>query len=235
MRKLSLGPGEDLRDLPTYTIPEASLYLAASNSTLRSWYQDLHVLKSSPVNETKLLSFNDLTEAFILHALRTNFNYSMQRMKLILENLRNETGKARPLLECDLKLVFNRLVIIKPAVGRRPRLMIDLCSHGSQLAIPELVDLIGTRITKDSKRMPVALFPWRLLSNEEQNRPVAIDPNVMSGRLVVAGTRIPVRTLLALKQLNKSEEEIAELYGLKPENVKRALLHIERPIHKKAA
>ena len=235
MRKPSLSHGEDLRDLPTYTIPEASLYLAAPNNTLRSWYQDPRVLKSSSVKETSLLSFHDLTEAFILHTLRAKFNYSMQRMRLILENLKNETGKARPLLECDLMLVFNRLVIIKPAVGHRPRLMVDLCSHGSQLAIPELVDLIGTRITKDSKRMPVAIYPWRLLSNEEQNYPVAIDPNVMSGRLVVAGTRIPVRTLLALKQSNKSDEEIADLYGLKPENVKRALLHIERPIHKKAA
>ena len=209
------------------------MFIAASSSTLRSWYQQLDVLRPSG-QDTQLLSFLDLTEAFILHSLRTNFNYSMQRMRLIIDNLRAE-GKARPLIECDLRVVFNRLVIVKEARGRRPRMMVDLCSHGSQLALPELVDLIGARIKKDSKGLPLAIYPWRLLSDDEKNRPVAIDPNVMSGRLVVAGTRIPVRTLLALKQSNRSEEEIAELYGLELEKVKRALLHIERPIHKKAA
>ncbi len=113
--------------------------------------------------------------------------------------------------------------------------MIDLCSEGRQLAIPELVDLIGQRIIKDSNGSPSTIFPWRLLSNEENSRPVSLNPEIMSGRLVVTGTRIPVRVILSMKQANKTENDIARIYGLDVETVKKALLHIERPIHKKAA
>ena len=236
-RKPVRKPGEDLRDLPTYTIPETATLLAASPRTVQSWYgEDSRILTASGnVGDIQLLSFRDLTETYILQILRSHYDLSMQSLRRIMENAKKETGKNRPLLEADLKILFGKLILTKPRRGQRPRHMVDLGSPGRQLAIPELVDLIGTRISKDPKGAPAAIYPWRLLTTEDQSRPVSMDPEVLSGRLVVTGTRIPVRALLGMRLSKVPEEEIARIYDLSLDVVKRALLHIERPIHKKAA
>jgi uncharacterized protein (DUF433 family) len=53
-----------------------------------------------------------------------------------------------------------------------------------------------------------------------------MNPNIMSGRLVVAGTRIPVNTLLGSKRAGETIEQIADDYSLDPEVVEKALIHI---------
>jgi uncharacterized protein (DUF433 family) len=229
--------GQDLRDLPTYTLPEAATFLAMSQGKIHYWYDGPtpFLTSSEKTQGTRLLSFRDLSEAYVLQILRTHYRFSMQALRQILKKASKETGFERPLLECDLRMLFDKLILAEPGRGSRPRQMVDLSSQGRQLAIPELVDLIGKRITKDAKGNPRTIYPWRLLSQQEQSRPVSMDPDVLSGRLVVTGTRIPVRILLGMKLARKSEEEIAEIYRLDVDAVRRALLHIERPIHKKAA
>ena len=61
------------------------------------------------------------------------------------------------------------------------------------------------------------------------SRPVSIDPEVLSGRLVVTGTRIPVNVLLGMKITHRTSQHIAENYGLDIEAVEKALQHVERP------
>jgi uncharacterized protein (DUF433 family) len=62
-----------------------------------------------------------------------------------------------------------------------------------------------------------------------------MDPDVMSGRLVVTGTRVPVQILLGKQLSGKSFEQIALAYRISAETVEKALRHIDRPIHQKAA
>lgn len=60
-----------------------------------------------------------------------------------------------------------------------------------------------------------------------------MNPNIMSGRLVVVGTRIPVTALLGDKRAGLNIGEIAKDYGLDVEIVEKALTHIG--IRQKAA
>jgi uncharacterized protein (DUF433 family) len=53
-----------------------------------------------------------------------------------------------------------------------------------------------------------------------------MNPAIMSGRLVVVGTRIPVNTLLGYRYAGKSVEQIANDYSLDPEVVEKALIHL---------
>jgi uncharacterized protein (DUF433 family) len=62
---------------------------------------------------------------------------------------------------------------------------------------------------------------------------VSLDPDVMSGRLVVTGTRIPVSILLRRKLDGEPPEKIAEDYKISADLVKKALQHIE--VRQKAA
>jgi uncharacterized protein (DUF433 family) len=151
-----------------------------------------------------------------------------------VENAKDETTLKRPLIEADLRVVFRNLVLEKPARGKLPRRSVDLAHHGRNLVIPELVDIVGTRIPKDKQHMPYRLYPWRLLSPDDDSRPVTVDPDVMSGRAVVTGTRIPITLLIGMKRSGKTLQQMAKTYNLPVDVVRKALLHIEKPLQKVA-
>jgi uncharacterized protein (DUF433 family) len=231
-----LLPDQDRRDLPTYTIPEAARYLGISERTAQYWYsgQNNILRPSAYCGHTALLSFRDLSEAYVLALLTKYYGFPMRSLQRIVQSARVETGLLRPLVEADLKVLFRNLIFEKPARGRRPRQMIDL-AHGGTLVFPEFVDQLGRRILKDRKNAPLKLYPWRLVEAKDDSRPVSMDPDVASGRLVVTGTRIPVAVLLAKRIKGRSEEDLARSYEISTESVRKALLHIDRTIRPEAA
>jgi uncharacterized protein (DUF433 family) len=225
--------GESLYTFPSQTIPEAAQSLGIEQGTLYSWYS-----KSAPLltpsawygedNRIALLSFRDLEEAYKLHLLRTKYGQSMQYLEKALREARKESHSNHPLIDCKL-VVFNYLALDKPARGRRGRKMLPLGFAGkkSQL-IPEVVDTWGRRIVSDRSGKTVRIFPWRKAKTDDVSRPVSIDPEVLSGRLVVTGTRIPVRVLLRRKEHGESTRSIAKDYGLDPDIVVKALIHLDQ-------
>jgi uncharacterized protein (DUF433 family) len=228
--------GDDLRDLPTYTIPEAALFLGISPRTAGYWFCEKNkILKpSGRIGDVALLSFRDLAEAYVLAILTKFYDFPLRSLKGIVANAKKETRLERPLVQADLKVLFRNLIIEKPARGRQPRQMIDVAHHRN-LVFPDFVDQLGKRILRDRENSPLRIYPWRLITLSDESRPVSMDPDVVSGRLVVTGTRIPVRILLGKKLAGKSTKEIAHSYRISVDSVQKALQHIGRPIHKKAA
>ena len=235
-RKPVLRPGDDLRDLPTYTLAEAALFLAVPQRTMHYWFcGPNHILSpAGKVGEIALLSFRDIAEAYVLELLRNFYNFHPNQLRDVVNNFKIETKVKRPLLESDLYVVLGNIVLKKPARGRQPSLNVDL-AHGRNLVFDDFVKTIGKRILTDRKRSPLRIFPWRLASQRDESQPVSMDPHVLSGRLVVTGTRVPVRILLGMKLRGKTIQEISHSYHLNVDAVEKALLHIERPIHQKAA
>lgn len=236
--KPSRQAGQDLRDLPTYTIPEAALFLGMSERTAGYWFADSsEILTPSDYYGTiALLSFRDLAEAYVLALLTRFYEFPMRSVRQFVKNARRETKLDRPLIEADLSVLFRKLILEKPARRNRRRQMLDLARTGKQAVFPELVDQLGKRIPRDMSNVPMRIYPWRLITQCDESRPVSIDPDVLSGRLTVTGTRIPVRVLLGKKRAGRSMEQIATSYHISVDTVEKALLHIERlPIHNKAA
>lgn len=226
-------PGQDIRTFPTYTIPEAAEYLAIDGWTLLSWYskRDPILRPSGWYGEDKafaLLSFRDLEEAYKLHLLRTKHRYSMQYLQKALNDARQRTKSDHPLV--DLKLIaFNYLAWDKPARGKSSRKMVPLGFDGlKSLYIPEVVDAWGKRIVVDRQGITRRIFPWRHAKEDDASRPVSIDPDVLSGRLVVTGTRIPVRVLQKRAAGGESAQRIAKDYGISADTVVKALIHFDQ-------
>jgi uncharacterized protein (DUF433 family) len=220
--------GQDLRDIPTYTIPEAAASLAVPTRTMQAWFSYRNRLlrpASDYGGKLALLSFRDVTEAYILEVLRSFYQLPMRSLRHVLQNARAETGMEHPLLDADLRVLFKGLVLKRPARGRRKRQFVDL-SNSRQLAIPEVVDVLGRRVLIDPKRGPYRIYPWRFLLKDD-SRPVSLDPDVLSGRLVITGTRIPVQVILGRKLAGESVEHIADDYDIGLNAVQKALEHIE--------
>jgi uncharacterized protein (DUF433 family) len=227
-------PRQDVRTLPTYTIPEAAVALAINRWTLAGWYDGPDpLLKASGTYQDngtiRLLSFLDLEEAYKLHLLRTKFHYSMQYIQGALVDARKKSKSDHPLLTHRM-IVFKYLALEMPAKGMRSRQMIPLGTPAQMtLYIPDVIDTWGKRIIADSAGKAEQIFPWKQSHTDDVSRPVSMNPSVHSGRLVVTGTRIPVEVLAGYFASGRTVEQIAELYRLDVDTVRKALQHIERP------
>jgi uncharacterized protein (DUF433 family) len=229
--KPSRRPRQDLRTVPTYTIPEAAGFLAIRPRTMFSWYEgDEPILKASGTyGSIHLLSYKDIEEAYRVYLLREKFQFSLQFLRKSMRNARMMFRSAHPLLHADaVKECLKDLVYDKPARGKNPRTVTSIGQSPGQQLVEEVVDMFAERIVAGE-----FIFPWRFASTDHSSRPVSMNPNIMSGRLVVFGTRIPVNVLLGSKRAGDTAEGIAKDYGLELEIVEKALIHIG--VHQKAA
>lgn len=223
--------GQDIRTLPTYTIPEAAAFLAIPRRTLASWYEGNEpILKASgrfgPIH---LLSYRDTEEAYRVFLLRERFDFSFQSLRRSMRNARQMFRSTHPLQRADaVKECLSDLIYDKPARGQRPRTITSLLKKPGQHLVEEVADMFAERIEQGR-----FIFPWRYAADDHVSKPVSMNPNIMSGRLVVAGTRIPVTTLLGQKRSGKDVQVIAQDYGLEPHLVEQAITHIG--IRQKAA
>lgn len=223
-KKPTRKPGQAVQTVPTYTIPEAAAFLAINTRTLFSWYEGTEpILKASggygPIH---LLSYRDLEEAYRVYLLREKFEFSLQFLKKSMLNARKMFRSQHPLQRVDaVKECLEDLIYDKPARGGQPRTVTSLGQQPGQQVLKEVADLFAERIQPEN-----FIFPWRYAATDHVSRPVSMNPNILSGRLVVEGTRIPVVALLESKRSGAKIPEIARDYDLEPATVEKALIHL---------
>ena len=224
-------PGQYLAELPTYTIPEAAAFLAMTVRRLQDWYiGDSPILRASGISgNIPLLSFRDLEEAYKVYLLRSKHRKSLQYLRRAMGDARDRTGNEHPLLTNEID-VMERLALIIPGRGRRKRRAVPLGDPSISDYFPEVVKAWGVRISKIRHE----ISPWRYASEDDISTPVSLNPEVMSGRLVLTGTRIPVNMLWGRTKAGEKVEEIAEDYRVDLTQVRQALAHIDKTLPKVA-
>lgn len=223
-QKPTRQPKQSLAEFPTYTIPEAAAFLAMSKRRLQDWYIGEHpILKSSGgIRNIPLLSFRDLEEAYKVYLLRSKHGKSLQYLRMAMSDARDITGSEHPLLTHEID-VMHRLALIIPGRGRRKRRAMTLGDRSVPDYFPEVVKAWGVRISKTRDE----IFPWRYAYKDNKSTPVSLSPEVMSGRLVLSGTRITVNLLWGRMKAGEKVEDIAEDYRINERQVRQALAHID--------
>jgi uncharacterized protein (DUF433 family) len=223
---------QGLSDYPTYTIPEAAIYLGMPRRTLYHWISDNPLwTPAGRADHLQLLSFKDLAQAHFIEFIRKHASISMQKAKEILHNAQLETNSQYPLLNRNIKVLFKHILLDKPGHGRVARHIVDLSQH-RQLVMQHVVDMFATRIRRNREGELEQIYPWRLYRRGDRRRPVTLDPNIMSGRLVVTGTRIPARLILSRKQSGEKITALAEDYRIETAIIRQTLRHLG--LHKAA-
>jgi uncharacterized protein (DUF433 family) len=215
--------GQDVRTVPTYTIPEAASFLAINTRTMFSWYEGNEpILKASGhVGSVHLLSYRDLEEAYRVFLLRERYNFSLQFVRGSMVNARRFFRSQHPLQRADaVRECLRDLVYSQRPRSGKPRTTTSVGRNPGQQVFDEVVKLYGERIEADK-----FIFPWRYAATDHKSRPVSINPNIMSGRLVVAGTRIPVTTIIGMKRAGLRPEAIAHEFSLEVETIEKAIAH----------
>jgi uncharacterized protein (DUF433 family) len=222
---------QSLVELPTYTLPEAATFLAMSTRRLFDWYAGEHpILRASGrIGNVLLLSFRDLEEAYKVYLLRSKHRKSLQYLRRAMTDARGKTASEHPLLTHEID-VMERLALIIPGRGKRKRRAIPLGDSSVSDYFPEVVKAWGVRISKTRDE----IFPWRYAADDDDSAPVSLNPEVMSGRLVLTGTRIPVNILWGRMKTGEEIEDIADDYRLDHRQVRQALAHIDQALPKVA-
>jgi hypothetical protein len=169
-------PHESLLIIQLTQFLQSRLYLAIPENTLRYWItsQPLWLVKHVGKN-VPFLSFHDIAQAYLIDVLRRHYFLTVADTRRILKAAKIESTAKYPLLKENIRVFHKHLIMDKKARGRLPRRMIDLSRH-PQLAMPEIVEPLSTRIRWDNKGNLCTDLPLRNWSGkvEDKSRPVTM-------------------------------------------------------------
>ena len=220
----------DPRELPLYSLAEAARHLHLPPATLRSWVSGRTYrladgregfskpLIQLPDPEDSRLSFTNLVEAHVLHALRAHHRIPMKAVREALEYASRKLGISRLLIRQELRAAPGELFLKE--YGR----LLSLSPAG-QLAMEKVLSAYLERVVHDAAGLPARLYPFTLPDRAEDRRVVAIDPRVSYGRPMIA--RKGVSTSILTERLNAGDtvHELATDYGLQEEEVEEAIVY----------
>jgi uncharacterized protein (DUF433 family) len=191
---------------------------------MRSWFRgDQRIFKPTYERGGSIfLSFFDVTEAYVIETLRTHWDFKPRKLRNIVRFLRKKHN--RPLLR-QLGVIKEFQNLVLPSRQKGKIIHTDIAGD-ENLVFDEFVKTLAVRIKRDSKGKPVLLYPGD--SSIEDSLPVSMDPDVMSGELVVTGTRIPAARIMANYYAGKSADHIADSYRLDRDLIKKVIQHFER-------
>lgn len=213
-----------------YRVTEAARYVRLPAPTLRSWLAGRGYPRAGatiqsaalirPVSaQPLLLSFYNLIEAHVLHALRSEHGVAMRAVRQAIDYAEHSLGIDRLLLREDLQT--NAGDVFLEHYGR----LINLSASG-QVAMRRLLhEQLRQVVWRDR-------FPVRLLlriTDQASAAVVAIDPSIAFGRPFVTRAGVTVETLADRVDAGESVTAIADDYDLTAADVEEAIvLHCQR-------
>ncbi len=199
-----------------YDLTHAAQYIRVPRSTLHTW---AHVAGGCEpllaLPRPGYLSFVNLTEAFVLAAMRRHYKIKMQ-------NIREAVAYVEETMRVEHPLAFQRFTTDKVDLFVESALGPLNVSRRGQTALHSLhADL--KRIEWQGER-PIALFPVVGHGDAEaEKRSVRISPLVAFGKPVIAGTGVPTHIVAQRFYAGESVEALAEDYRLAPESIEEAV------------
>ena len=216
----------DLRELPSYTVSEVAHYLTVPPSTIRFWsvgrgpYEPLIELPDCSPNNPTLLSFLNLVELHVLAAVRRKHVVAMPKVrkaiKYLMETAPSVTDQRHPLISYEMEA--DGLDLFIERYGR----LINISQSG-QLAMRELIQTALHRIVRDSRKVPIRLYPFTRTEMRDAPEMVVIDPRLSAGRPVIAGTGLTTKIIAERYKAGESVTQLARDYGREESEIEEAL------------
>jgi uncharacterized protein (DUF433 family) len=210
----------DRRELAAYSPAEAAHYLRIPESTVRYWAVG-RPGKSKPVVVAAqvrplVLSFRNLVELHVLGAIRREFNISLPKVRDSIEFLKTRLNTPNPLITVQFET--DGVDLFVEHYGH----LLNV-SQAGQAVMRRLIDSSLSRIERDTRGIPIKLFPYTRNQIENAPRIVVIDPRLSFGRPVIAGTGLATEVIAGRYKAGESIEELAKDYGRPPEEIQEAV------------
>ena len=239
MRRNAIYGGADPRELPGYTVADASRYLHVPKATLRSWFLGRTYPKRGGVAEfgrlltpaaaaanvkeaqagytNNKIPFLNLVEAHVLRALRTEHDVSLAGIREALETAEKRLGVERVLLSDQLLTSAGELFI--EHYGE----LLSL-SRSGQFAMKKMLQAYLRRVVWDDKHIPIRLFPFLRDTENAGPSPIVIDPRKSFGRPTIIGSGVMTHVLTDRIDAGETIEELARDYDIPAAHIESAIL-----------
>ena len=219
----------DLRERPAYPIAEAARYVRVAPATLRAWTvgrpyetragtRQFPPLIHPPSQRPPILSFNNLIEAHVLRALRTEHGVPLKDVRSAVRYAERELGIDRLLTRKDISAAAGELFLDR--YGE----LLSLTASG-QLAMRRVLEEHLKRVEWDAWQFPVRLYPFVLPDGLTGERPIAIDPTIAFGRPIVTRVGVSTRAIADRIDAGESVADLAADYSISEAEVEQAVLY----------
>jgi uncharacterized protein (DUF433 family) len=222
----------DPRVSPAYSVAEAAHHLRMPQETLRSWIAGrLYPVagkskRSRPLiclddPRKRYLSFINLVEAHVLAAIRRRHDVKLPKVRTALDYVRRQFRIERSLI--DQAFQTDGLDLFVERYGE----LINASREG-QRAMKEIIGLYLKRIERDSKGLPIKLYPFTRDTQAgaapvSDPRVVVMNPIISFGRPIIAGTGIPVASIYERYRAGDSVADLAEDFRLEIGAIEEAI------------
>lgn len=240
--------GRDPREIPLYGPRDAAACLNIPESTLLRWttgHLGVGPVLTVERNQHRLSFFN-LLEAFVLDELRRRSRFSLQQLRLLIDELRREypdlkyplaqvdvsVTKELPKRVCDVTSPSGMKFAKSPRRRSRAQLytqvdgepLVSISDRGRNLVLTDVLRDFLKRVEKRPAEGIVRLYPF-ITKDRDPDGPktVVVDPVVAFGKLVIAGTGIPTAAVYQLFNAGDSIQEIAEEYDRESNDIEAAI------------
>jgi len=212
--------GKDPRDLAAYSIAEAARYLKIPPTTLRPWVAGREypkrkgssffaLLIATPEEHPPRLSFNNLVEAYVLRALRTQHGVSIDAVRKAIDFAAKGYSVGWLLLSPKLYTGAGDLFLEK--YGQ----LVNLTKSG-QLAMKKILEAHLKRIELDQTDLPIRFYPF-----------VASDARRAFGRPIVSRRGVSIAAIVDRIDAGETVEAVARDYDLEREEVEEAVIYAQ--------
>ena len=202
--------GQDSRNVAAYSIAEAATYLKIAPSTLRSWVAGRSYPKQKgagiflplitiPKKNPPQLSFNNLIEAYVLRALRTQHGVSIDAVRKAIAFATKSYKVERLLLSPELRTHVGDLLLDK--YGE----LVNLTKSG-QLAMKKILEAYLKRVEWDQADLPTRFYPFVTSDTGENRKVIVIDARRSFGRPIVARRGISTAAIVDRIDAGESNE-----------------------------
>lgn len=239
----------DIRELPSYSITEAALYLGIPPSTLKTWFRGYkgptgrrHAAIIKPADGRRLLlSFYNLAEAHILDSARRR-GVNTKRIRTAVEWANEALPGPHPLLTHEFATAGRR-IFVRKLQGKT----IEASRFGQIVSLklaPVLKKFLKT-IIRGPDLLPVEIHPIRPApakptksktdagTKEKPKRtyvlesPLAINPRICSGRPTVRGTDVLASVLRLRVHANEPVSDLAKDYGMDTSEIYKVVKYLD--------
>lgn len=204
------------RELPAYSLAEASHYLRIPLATLRSWVRGRYYptergkrffepLLELPDTGLPSLSFVNLVEAHVLDAIRREHKIPLPKVRKALDYVKKKFGSSHPL--ADLKFQTDGAELFLARFGE-----LIAVSEAGQLAMSQMLAAHLRRLEHDAEGMVARLYPFIRKRQPDEPKIIVIDPSVSFGRPTIIGTGIPTSIIAERYKAGESIAELAKDY-----------------------
>lgn len=205
------------------------MYVKVAPATLRSWVfgreystsggtQHFHALIRPADGRRRLLSFNNLIEAHVLRALRTEHGVAIREVRKALQYAERELRIERLLLSREL--CTDKVHLLLDRYGE----LINL-SRSGQMAMRSVLEAHLSRIEWGRDAFPLRLYPFVRGESIEAPKLIAIDPDIAFGRPVLQRRGVSTRVIVDRIDAGETLQAVAEDYDLEPAEVEQAIVY----------